>query len=256
MAADRRNKQMIRQKKKKLSWIGIGLAVGMLWTTAACGHNQPGDTSPGGGTEDHRTHSLYDRDSRNNEDATLGVKPKWEADQKRAQGHEYLGLGALDNNNEHLTRQMRFDPRAAEVIKQLPGVHEAQVLLTEANAYVAVVLEGQNPDSHADPQMMSYQVDQQGKGGIGLFGTDVGTHRINWTDPDGMTASLQDRIRLEVLRLIPDRQRVFSSSNANFVQRVRFYAKEEQEKGTFSQYVNEFNTMVQYVFPDDVNTRR
>ncbi|MDF2964455.1 MAG: hypothetical protein K0S39_6190, partial [Paenibacillus sp.] len=43
--------------------------------------------------------------------------------------------------------------------------------------------------------------------------------------------------------------------NPNFVQRIRFYEKEEQKGIDLSAYMNEFNTMIQRVFPNDHNTR-
>ncbi|WP_284639856.1 hypothetical protein [Paenibacillus silviterrae] len=231
-------------------WIRMGVIAGCIAAVTACGHSQPGDTSPGGGAEDRRTHALYDRDSRNNEDNSLGVKEKWVKDQQRGQGEEYRGWAALDYNNVHLTKKLRFDPQLAARLNQLPGIQSTIVLLTETNAYVAAVLDGQNPDHQANPELMAYQVTD--KGGVSLFGADgaLGTQKINWYDPNGMTYSLQDRIKMEVLKAMPDRQRVFATSNANFVQRLRFYAKEEQERGTFQNYVNEFNTMVQYAFPE------
>lgn len=232
----------------------IGMA-GSLLLLGACSGNKPDPGRPGGGMEDYRQEALYDRDSRNNEDASLGVKKRWTDEQNQRTGPEYAGRTQLDMSNPHLAKTMAFDPRIAERIKQVPGVEQAQVLMTETNAYVAVVLKGHSPDAEANPEMMKNQFTP--KGGSGLFASDKGATRINWTEPGGLTTSQAAAISRIVGAAAPTNiQRVYASANPNFVQRVRFYAKEEQERGNLSAYVNEFNTMIQRVFPQDTNTRK
>ncbi|MCZ8515895.1 YhcN/YlaJ family sporulation lipoprotein [Paenibacillus filicis] len=241
------------------TWVGktalIG-AVGGLLLLGACAGNKPQASPPGGGLEDHRQHALYDRDSRNNEDPSLGIKQRWADEQKgNRQAQSPEAAAPLDMTNRHLSKTMAFDPALAERVKQVPGVKEATVLLTEVNGYVAVVMDGHAAETEADPDMMNYPITS--KGGIGLFGTDKGATRVNWTDPGGLT----DGKTAEITKVVGDRahtglQRVYVSANPNFVQRIRFYAKEERERGSFSDYFNEFNTMVQRVFPNDVNTRK
>ncbi|AEI41528.1 YhcN/YlaJ family sporulation lipoprotein [Paenibacillus mucilaginosus] len=229
------------------------LSVCML-SVSACGGNKPEASRSGGGLQDYRQQQLFDRDSRNNEDPTLGVKKRYEDPEAGGKGEAYTGRQQLDMTNRHEAKSMGFAPDLAFRVKQVNGVKEAQVLLTEVNAYVSVILDGHSPDAEANPEMMKNGVTSQG--GAGLFGKGGSALKFSWTEEGGLSASKADEIRRTVLEAAPTIQQVFVSANPNFVQRIRFYAKEEQEKGTFSQYTNEFGTMVQHVFPDDVNTRR
>ncbi|MBU7318745.1 YhcN/YlaJ family sporulation lipoprotein [Paenibacillus oleatilyticus] len=229
---------------------------GCLLLQSACGGNRPQASRPGGGLEDYRQQALYDRDSRNNEDGSLGVKQRWVDEQQARQGKEYSGRKQLDMTNRHSASTMAFAPQIAERVKGVSGVREAQVLLTEVNGYVAVVLDGHSPEAEASPDMLGYQVTS--KGGVGIFGgTDKGPNRYSWTENGGLSTGKADEIRKLAMSMAPTNiQQVYVSANPNFVQRVRFYAKEEKERGTMTNYMNEFNTLVLHVFPDDANTRK
>lgn len=243
---------MRTNRKRPLFLISAAISILLL---GACAGNKPEASRPGGGMGDYRQQALFDRDSRNNEDPSLGVKQRWIDEQQNRTGTEYSGRKQLDMTNPHLTNTAGFDPQLAKKVKSLPGVQEAQVLLTEVNGYAAVVLEGHNPDSEASPDMMKYRVTPTG--GMGIFASDRGPNRYSWTENGGLSTSLSDEIRKLVLQHAPTNiDQVYVSANPNFVQRIRLYAKEEQERGTFTDYMNEFNTMIQYVFPDDTNTRK
>ncbi|MFH5184556.1 YhcN/YlaJ family sporulation lipoprotein [Paenibacillus sp. TAB 01] len=238
---------------KRTGW-QLALAAALLVSTAGCNGKEHKDL--GGGTAKADQHALYDRDSRNNEDNTLGVKSKYVEEQARTSRPDNPGaLQQLDMTNHHLSKTFRFAPEISKHLEQLPGVSEADVLITEANAYVGLVMDGHEVDKEANPDMMAHKITP--KGGVGLFGTDKGAGRINWGDPGGLTYSLSSRITGQVLNMTqPGVQRVFVSANPNFVQRLRFYSKEDQSGVDVSAYMNEFNTMTQRVFPSDHNTRR
>ncbi|MEK8128555.1 hypothetical protein WMW72_11630 [Paenibacillus filicis] len=238
---------------KTVQALGLAAAAGLL--LAGCGSGS-GSTSggQGSGLADHRQHALYDRDSRNNEDPSLGVKERWVQDQENRKEPEYNGRTQLDMTNRHLAGTMAFDPGVAAKIAELPGVQAAQVLMTEVNAYVAVVLDGHNPDQEANPDTMSHRI--TAKGGSGLFAAGSPT-RLSWTENGGLGHTKADEIRKLVLSQAPTNiQDVYVSANPNFVQRVRVYAQAEQEPGSFTPYLNEFNTMIQHVFPDNADTRK
>lgn len=228
--------------------------LGLLLVAAGCSGGKPDADKPGGGMQDYRQQALYDRDSRNNEDPSLGVKSRWVGEQEQRQA-PHQGSAPLDMTNRHLANAMTFDPAIAEKVKSLPGIQDAHVLLTEVNAYVAVVLDGHSPENEANPNVKAYRI--QGKSGLGLFGADEGANRINWSEPGGLSTSQADDITQIVGKAAPTNvTRVYVSANPNFVQRVRVYAQEEREKGSMTAYLNEFNTLVQRVFQNDFNTRK
>lgn len=238
----------MKRKNRRLLLIAVS---GCLLMLGACSPNT--SDQAGGGTEDQRQQALYDRDSRNNEDPSLGVKQRWVDEQSGPRKQpEYIGPNRTDMTNPHFSTTARFDPRIAEAVKSVPGVQAAQVLVTNNNAYVAVVLDGHNPDTEASPEMMTL-----GKnGGAGLFASYQGPNRFSWTEAGGLADSKTVEIRNQVASADSNIQQVYVSANPNFVQRVRFYAKEEQEKGSFTSYMNEINTLIQVAFPSDINTRK
>ncbi|SDC49537.1 Sporulation lipoprotein YhcN/YlaJ (Spore_YhcN_YlaJ) [Paenibacillus sp. UNCCL117] len=244
--------QIRRTGKAAVQSLALAAAAGLLLT--GCSGNHASGEKPGAGLADYRQQAVYDRDSRNNEDQSLGVKDRWIQEQENRKGPEYTGRTQLDMTNRHLAGTMAFDPGIAAKIAELPGVQAAQVLLTEVNAYVAVVLDGHNPDEEANPDTTTHRITE--KGGAGLFGTGQGTpERISWTESGGLAHSKADEIRKLVLSSASTQiQDVYVSANPNFVQRVRLYAREE--KNGLTPYMNEFNTMIQHVFPDNVNTRK
>ncbi|MDF2962730.1 MAG: hypothetical protein K0S39_4465, partial [Paenibacillus sp.] len=187
----------------------LGLLTGLLLISAGC--NDEHHKESGGGMQSSELHAQFDRDSRNNEDNTLGVKSKWLNEQPGELKPDNPGaFQQLDMNNYHLTKTFRFAPEIAKHLEQNPGIHEVTVLLTEGNAYVAVVPDGHNPDTESHPDMIAHQITP--KGGVGLFGTDVGQSRINWGDPGGLSTMMSSRIQGQVLTMTqPVIQRVFIS---------------------------------------------
>ncbi|MCS7461106.1 YhcN/YlaJ family sporulation lipoprotein [Paenibacillus doosanensis] len=231
----------------------IGLAAGLLFAVAGCNENR--NKQLGGGLESKDHHALYDRSSLNNENETLGVKPKWEKQQNSGPQPDNPGaLRQLDMTNPHLTKTFRFAPEISSRLEQMPGIDKATVLFTENNAYVALVMDGHDVDKEAHQDMKAHSFSP--KGGVGLFGTDKGANRINWTETGGLSHSTASRITGQIMALQPSVQRVYASANPNFVQRIRFYEAESGKGVDASVYMNEFNTMIQRVFPSDTNTRR
>lgn len=232
----------------------VGVAAAIVLLVAGCNQNR--NKQLGGGLQSKDHHALYDRSSLNNEDNTLGVKPKWEKQQ--TSGPEPDNPGAfqqLDINNQHLSKTFRFAPEISSTIEQMPGIDKAAIMITEANAYVALVMDGHNIDKESHSDMMAHSISP--KGGVGLFGTDKGINRLNWSDPGGLSHAMASRISGHVLAMSqPAVQKVFVSANPNFVQRIRFYSMENERGIDLSVYMNEFNTMIQRVFPSDHNTRK
>jgi hypothetical protein len=244
---------MIKRIRRLWRWRAIGLAVVVLVFAGCTGGKEHKDL--GAGTESATQHAMFDRDSRNNEDNSLGVKAKWLKDQavkpdaetEKAEGH-------VNIMNQHLTRTLRFAPEIANHIEQLPGVKQATVLITEANAYAAIVMDGHDADVEGHPDMMAHQITP--KGGVGLFGSGKGIAVSNWSDPGGLGHAMSSRISGQIITMTqPTIKQVYVSANPNFVKRLHFYEKESQSGVELSAYMNELNTMIQRVFPN-FNTRK
>jgi hypothetical protein len=224
------------------------LAVSLLLALTGCGGE-----GTGAGMSANSDRSLYDRDSRNNENPSLGVKNRPNAEVSKLE-HEFVGRDQLDPNNPHYTESMQFAPAIAQQLAKMPGIESAQVILTDVNAYVAVKLKG---IQHSDQNNMATDSHSiSGKSGRGLFGSGVGL-QMNWADTGGLTMSMNDEITKKTLDLAPAQiQKVYVTANPNFVERVRFYSEEEKRNGSWINYKHEFNTLVQHAFPADTNTRK
>ena len=100
---------------------------------------------------------------------------------------------------------------AAERIDMLPGVQQANVLVTSRNAYVAAVLDGNN-------QQLSRQK--------------------------------EDQIAREVRKVHPNIQNVYVSTNPDFVDRINSYMMDVQQGRPVAGFVDQLNEMVQRIFPN------
>ncbi|WP_248930861.1 YhcN/YlaJ family sporulation lipoprotein [Paenibacillus hamazuiensis] len=205
----------------------------------------------GAGMSANSDRAQFDRDSRNNEDASLGVKNRPDADKMKLYSEE-VGLDQIDQTNRHYNESVRFAPAISQELSKMEGVEAAQVVLTDTNAYVAVKLKGSN--GTATPAVYDYAITD--KGGRGLFGSDAGL-QINWSDTGGLPQSMNQTIAKRALDLSPPQiQRAFVTANPNFLGRVQFYGEQEKRNGSWLAYRNEFNTLVQHVFPEDANSRK
>lgn len=232
-------------------WVHYLLVFVFILALTGCGKG-----GTGAGMSANSDHSGYDRDSRNNENPTLGVKnrPDSGVTGLNLEAGKPSGRVQLDSNNPHSSETMRFDPTIEQELSKIEGVESARVILTEVNAYVAVVLKGvQHPDQ-GKVAPYSHQIDN--KSGRGLFGSDLGL-QMNWNDQGGLTMNVRDEIIRKTLSLAPPQiQKVYVTANPNFAARVQFYSEEEKRAGNLLNYKNEFNTLVQHAFPADANTRK
>ncbi|MGC4377421.1 YhcN/YlaJ family sporulation lipoprotein [Fictibacillus sp. Mic-4] len=105
---------------------------------------------------------------------------------------------------------MQVADDAAENVANLPEVHTANVIVTDNNAYVAAVLEG-------------------GK---------------------KLTKDLEKKMADEVKKADPTINNVYVSTNPDFVNHMKRYAKDIREGRPISGFVNEFSKMVQRLFPN------
>jgi YhcN/YlaJ family sporulation lipoprotein len=129
------------------------------------------------------------------------------------QGQELHQMQNQRNYNANHAAEDRVEiaQAAAEKISNLPGVRQANVLITRNNAYVAAVLDG-------TAQQLSRQ--------------------------------LEDQIAREVRKVRPDTLNVYVSTNPDFVDRINNYIVDVQQGRPVAGFVEQLNEMVQRLFPD------
>lgn len=133
----------------------------------------------------------------------------------------------MNNNNivpgRHGNTYLELNQRVAERLADLPEIDSAYVMLTDSNAYVAVV-EAANGGNGAGR-------DNGGAGG------DVA---------DDLKVRVADCVR----SLVPGVQNVYVTANPDFYSRLQNWAEAVRQGRPLQGFVKEFNALVARLFPD------
>lgn len=217
--------------------VGIMLCIYML---TACSNMTPDNRSQSG--NDHT--GAWDADSRNNEDPGLGAKSLNNPPQPG------IKTPTLDSTIAHYNSGFVMDHSLSELVKQIARIPSAAVAVTNNNVYVAVDPGGhfangikqQTADSVTDPAK-----------GAGIFGSGAG-YGLDWVSSKQLSKEASAGIFNELRRFYP-KSNVYISGNPHFVTRMMYYEHRQRQGQGMGDYLNEFNTMVQYAFPDYANGR-
>jgi YhcN/YlaJ family sporulation lipoprotein len=132
--------------------------------------------------------------------------------------------------------KMQVSQQIADRIAALDDVDSASVLLAGRNAYVAVVMpSGQGKGTGAGANM--------GKGNAGNTG---GSQALSTFDAP---QQIKERIASQVRAINPNIRRVYVSANPDFVSRMNGFAQDVMSGRPVSGFLDEFNTLVQRIFP-------
>src|SRR4051794_8381763 len=108
----------------------IGLSILLLVLTGCTGGKDRRELSAG--SESAKQHAMFDRDSRNNEDDTLGVKPRWVEDQMKVLDSDMEDRFRHENVLiRHSTQAMEFAPEVSRQLEPVQGIKQAIVVLTK-----------------------------------------------------------------------------------------------------------------------------
>lgn len=155
------------------------------------------------------------------------------ADSRAERKHEFAPYGSRDrpfrwdrslsrtkSHTMHNNTRMEMDEQTAGAIAELDGVDRAWVLLTEKNAYVAVILE-----------------QKRGRKREGEEETDD---------------QLNDRISAMVKKRAPRIRNVFVSADPEFAKRLRGYAVKVNNGEPIRGLILEFNRAADRLFPNRI----
>jgi hypothetical protein len=211
------------------------LAVSLTMLMAGCS-NTSDDKQPE--TKMNNT-GAWDADSRNNENPSLGAK------NLSVNPRPTTKRPTLDPTAAHLNSGLQMNRDAGRLIVRMARVPDAFVAVTNNHVYVAVDPDGQRMMMQLE-QSHTFQHDPAA--GAGLFGSGVGS-QMDWTSAKPLPKAASETI-FNVMRDVFPGGNVYISTNRNFVNRMQFYELQQQKRQTMGPYLNEFNTMVQYVFPE------
>jgi YhcN/YlaJ family sporulation lipoprotein len=129
---------------------------------------------------------------------------------KQINSPNYGAQGVTDN--QHRNQSVRVDRKAARTIEQLPGIIRAHVMVGESNAYVAVETK-----------------QKQGK-------------------QDMLSKKMRQQIDRKVRQQAPNIQRVYISSDRNFVSQMQTYGQQFNNARPIRTMVQQFNAFVGGIF--------
>lgn len=107
--------------------------------------------------------------------------------------------------------EIEIADRAAERIVSIPGIRQANVLLTQHNAYVAAVMNARE---------------------------------------NQLTRKTEDEIAAKVREVHPAVRNVYVSTNPEFVDRINGYVRDIRQGRPVSGFINQLNEIVQRLFPN------
>lgn len=188
-------------------------------------------------------------------------------DNVRNFAHNFTNTAKRDlnqNNNQNNTQNNRNNARGtqtphnnttvemsqeiAERIAAMPEVDRANVLLTNRNAYIAVVVsESTRKDNDNNSNQRTNRANRDG----GFVEREIDVVNA----PDEVYDQLKDRIAKQVQSMNPKVNNVYVSTNPDFVDRTNEFMQQVQEGRPVRGFIEEFNTMVQRIFPENSGQR-
>ncbi|MEX2415704.1 MAG: YhcN/YlaJ family sporulation lipoprotein [Paenibacillaceae bacterium] len=163
------------------------------------------------------------------------------------------------NNNftdTHNNTRMEISDKIADSLTAMDEVDTATVLLTDQNAYVAVVLDNGTGYGAAN---LGRNVGKGNTANLGAkrtpnaMGNNATTDRMGRQGPgkgdEGLTDDLKANIAQKVKSVEPNVENVYVSANPDFVGRMRGYGERFQNGQPIRGMIIEFNTLVKRIFP-------
>ncbi|WP_223192804.1 YhcN/YlaJ family sporulation lipoprotein [Paenibacillus sedimenti] len=220
--------------------IQMALIAGLIFTMTACAqlNRTKAEVRPNQSNVDAGS---WDADSRNNENASIGAKSLFQSPKPT------MVPATLDNSKAHNNSNLSMNRDLADRIVQAAHVGSSAVAVTDHNIYVAVDLGGmQAMGMNKHEQELSKNNDPESE--AGLFGTGDGA-QMDWISSRPLPSETANAIRRTLARVYPDAN-IFISANPHFVNRMLFYDGQQRKNKMMDTYLNEFNTMIQYAFPN------
>mgnify|MGYP001954090581 CR=1 FL=1 len=148
------------------------------------------------------------------------------------------GRGGTDDNIFlNPASNVQISQEIADQIAAMDEVDTANVMVTDHNAYIAVTL---HPGS-------AIARTRQGSNATGQ--RNMGTADTNTTGAWDVSQEIKDRIADKVRSIHPNIRNVYVSANPDFVERMNILAEEIRNGRPIEGLLNEFNNIIQRVFP-------
>ncbi len=163
-------------------------------------------------------------------------------------------LKAADHNNT----SMVFSQATSDVIDDLKGIRSSFVILTEKNAYVAVLLDntatgtkGKGIKNGTDRTITMPGVDDRSDTTKSLKPGDIAMEKYSFPmipNPQDLSSELHEMVTREIRQMHPQIANVFVSANQDFINQFSQYAHESWRGTSLQSQVPQLNTLVQSHF--------
>ncbi|GIP41439.1 hypothetical protein J31TS4_47190 [Paenibacillus sp. J31TS4] len=224
------------------NWIRISAATvagGMLLIASACGYNEYGD-------------------KRNNYNYGSTKGASKDEKMSRAYGPRMLGPTLHDN------KRLMFSQTLSRRVEAIDGVNSALVMLTDQNAYVAILVDntatgtigGSGPRQETNNSGTS----------LGRYNPETFSQYANpndlatginnyWTvsKPENLSHAFKQRIAQTIRAYHPAVVEVHISANREFINQMNMYAQESWKGHPLDGYAEDFNKMVNRLFGGNGN---
>lgn len=154
------------------------------------------------------------------------------------------------NATMHNNSRVEMSEEIAERIANMNEIDTANVMLTDENAYIAVVL---NDDRNENRNNTMNRNNNFTNGNNNMNRNN--NNRVQNNNNVDVTDNLKERIAILVQSRNPDIDNVYVSTNPDFVDRMNGFVDQVQAGNPVSGFINEFNTMVNRMFPNNAADR-
>lgn len=151
--------------------------------------------------------------------------------------------GMEENANNDGDRKLEVAQDAADRIMELDGVESANVIITDQNAYAAVVLDGDPVDNDETDTNTSDTENTD-------TNEDAGMNNDNDSPEQMLSPDLEDKIADKVREANDEIENVYVSLNPDFVERMTGYVDQINAGEPVEGFFGEFTEAIQRVFPD------
>lgn len=172
----------------------------------------------------------------------------------RAYGSELNGLLV------HRNVTLAYDERISAAVTDIPGVAQAYVMVTESNAYGAILTD-HTATGTSGGNASRYETDNTGtqEGYYNGANKDrtvrdpdmIASGKNSWDtvrDHEDLSHPFKQTIALKIRELRPQVKDVFISANRDFVNRVNKLSQEQWMGQSLNGYVQEFNAICDQIF--------
>jgi YhcN/YlaJ family sporulation lipoprotein len=164
----------------------------------------------------------------------------------------------LSGGDNHNNSSMHYSQSLSDLVTGIDGVGTSVVMLTDRNAYVAIVIDLTATGTIGNGE--SRETDNRGNS-LGMYNTETGS---SYADPnflvtginsyytiydhEQISGDLKQRIAEALRRKVPHVMEVHISANRDFINQMNVYSIEARKGHSLRPYVQEFNQVATRFF--------